>query len=77
MTPIYPYQLTYKSKNSFADFNLGLDSEALGLGVCHVDDLYHMFKVDSYKVIPLQPSHCRGNYLRQPYQTVFIIKESI
>ena len=45
MSDIYLYQLTYKSKNSYADIMLGIDSEAYGLGVCHADDLYHMFKV--------------------------------
>lgn len=43
-SPIYSYLLTYRSANSFADA-LGVDSEALGLGVCHADDLYHIFKV--------------------------------
>ena len=42
---IFTYQLTYKSKNSYADIGLGLDSEALGLGVCHADDIFHIFKV--------------------------------
>jgi len=41
---IFTYQLTYKSKNSYADIGLGLDSEALGLGVCHADDIFHIFK---------------------------------
>ena len=45
---IYTYQLTYKSKNSYADIFLGLDSEALGLGVCHADDLFHIFQVNKW-----------------------------
>ena len=39
------YQLTYKSQNSLADLTFGLDSEELGLGTCHGDDLIHLFKV--------------------------------
>ena len=46
---IYTYQLTYKSKNSYADIFLGLDSEALGLGVCHFDDVLHIFQVKERK----------------------------
>jgi len=45
ITDIYSYLLTYKSKNSFADLVLGVDSETYGLKVCHADDLYHIFKV--------------------------------
>ena len=41
---VYQYILTYKATNSYADLVLGLDSESLGLGVCHADDLFHLFK---------------------------------
>ena len=44
VSPIYQYLLTYKATNSFADLVLGLDSESLGFGVCHADDLFHVFK---------------------------------
>ena len=47
MSDVYMYQLTYKSNNSFADLGFGIDSEAYGLGVCHGDDLYHIFQVIS------------------------------
>ena len=40
--PIFQYLLTAKSSNSFAHLSLGLDDT--DLGVCHADDLYHLFK---------------------------------
>ena len=40
--PIFQYLLTAKSSNSFARLSLGLDDS--DLGVCHADDLYHLFK---------------------------------
>ena len=46
---IFTYQLTYKSKNSFADVFLGVNSEKYGLEVCHADDLFHIFKVKCQK----------------------------
>jgi len=50
MSDVYMYQLTYKSNNSFADLGFGIDSEAYGLGVCHGDDLYHIFQNGLYEL---------------------------
>ena len=47
-SPIYQYFLSYKSNNSYADLVLGLDSDALGLEVCHADDLFHLFTNSLY-----------------------------
>ena len=41
-SPIFQYLLTAKSSNSFSRLSLGLDDT--DLGVCHADDLYHLFK---------------------------------
>ena len=41
-SPVFQYLLTAKSSNSYANLVLGLDDSALG--VCHADDLYHLFK---------------------------------
>ncbi len=43
--PVYNYLLTYKSKNSYIDFVYGIDSDALGIGVGHADDIFHLFNV--------------------------------
>ena len=41
-SPIYQYLLSAKSSNSYARLVLGL--EDTDLGVCHADDIYHLFK---------------------------------
>ena len=41
-SPVFQYLLTAKSSNSYANLVLGLDND--DLGVCHADDLYHLFK---------------------------------
>ena len=42
ISPVFQYLLTAKSSNSYANLVLGLDND--DLGVCHADDLYHLFK---------------------------------
>ena len=41
-SPVFQYLLTAKSSNSYANLVLGLDDS--DLGVCHADDIYHLFK---------------------------------
>ena len=50
LSPVYQYLLTYKATNTYADLVLGLDSDSLGLGVCHADDLFHLFKNHKFQL---------------------------
>ena len=47
--PVFNYMLTYKSSNSYLDIVYGVDSDELGLGVGHADDIFHLFNVSTSK----------------------------